>query len=241
MDSLTQIVLGAAVGEATLGRKVGNRAMLWGAIGGTIPDLDVFANLATDPVSSLAYHRAFTHSLAFGLLAPPLLGIVIHRLYGGQERGLGKQFSVPWEMAIIAMVFYALLLVGSQLMPIEVLQIPRIALTITGVTALIIAIVGIRERIRRRPSKNGNASFWGWTILFFGAIITHPLLDCFTPYGTQLFSPFSTGRETWNTIAVVDPLYTIPFLLLLILAGRKLKGSKTRKRLNTAGLIVSSI
>ncbi|MEL6140713.1 MAG: metal-dependent hydrolase, partial [Bacteroidota bacterium] len=55
MDSLTQIVLGAAVGEATLGRKVGNRAMLWGAIGGTIPDLDVFANLATDPVSSLAY------------------------------------------------------------------------------------------------------------------------------------------------------------------------------------------
>ena len=41
MDSLTQIVLGAAVGEATLGRKVGNKALLWGAIAGTIPDLDV--------------------------------------------------------------------------------------------------------------------------------------------------------------------------------------------------------
>lgn len=43
MDSLTQIVLGAACGEAVLGRKIGNKALLFGAIGGTIPDLDVFA------------------------------------------------------------------------------------------------------------------------------------------------------------------------------------------------------
>ena len=42
MDSLTQIVLGAACGEATLGKKIGNKALLFGAIGGTIPDLDVF-------------------------------------------------------------------------------------------------------------------------------------------------------------------------------------------------------
>ena len=42
MDSLTQIVLGAAVGEAVAGRKLGAKAALWGAIGGTLPDLDVF-------------------------------------------------------------------------------------------------------------------------------------------------------------------------------------------------------
>jgi len=65
MDSLTQIVLGAAVGEAVLGRKVGNRAMLWGGICGTLPDLDVLANAMSDPMSALAYHRAFTHSLPF--------------------------------------------------------------------------------------------------------------------------------------------------------------------------------
>ncbi|MFM8916554.1 MAG: metal-dependent hydrolase, partial [Bacteroidota bacterium] len=35
MDSLTQIVLGAAVGEVLLGKKLGNKAMLLGAIGGT--------------------------------------------------------------------------------------------------------------------------------------------------------------------------------------------------------------
>jgi len=41
MDSLTQIVLGAACGEIALGKKIGNKALLFGAIGGTIPDLDV--------------------------------------------------------------------------------------------------------------------------------------------------------------------------------------------------------
>jgi len=39
MDSVTQAVLGAAVGEATLGSRVGNKAPLWGAILGTLPDL----------------------------------------------------------------------------------------------------------------------------------------------------------------------------------------------------------
>ena len=41
MDSITQIVLGAACGEIALGKKIGNKAILFGAIGGTIPDLDV--------------------------------------------------------------------------------------------------------------------------------------------------------------------------------------------------------
>ncbi|MGA0846540.1 MAG: metal-dependent hydrolase, partial [Luteolibacter sp.] len=41
MDSLTQATLGAAVGEFLLGRKLGNRAPAWGALLGTLPDLDV--------------------------------------------------------------------------------------------------------------------------------------------------------------------------------------------------------
>lgn len=41
MDSLTQATLGAAVGEAVLGKKTGNKAAVIGAIIGTIPDLDV--------------------------------------------------------------------------------------------------------------------------------------------------------------------------------------------------------
>ena len=66
MDSLTQIILGAAVGEVVAGRKIGNRAMLWGAIAGTIPDLDVMiGSLFMTEINGLAFHRAITHSIFF--------------------------------------------------------------------------------------------------------------------------------------------------------------------------------
>ena len=42
MDSLTQLTFGDACGEAILGQKVGRKALVWGAILGTLPDLDVF-------------------------------------------------------------------------------------------------------------------------------------------------------------------------------------------------------
>jgi len=60
MDTVTQIALGAAVGEATLGRKVGKRAMLWGGICGLFPDLDVLIPLG-DAVKDFTYHRSASH------------------------------------------------------------------------------------------------------------------------------------------------------------------------------------
>jgi inner membrane protein len=80
MDTLTQIALGAAVGEATLGRKVGNRAILWGAIAGTLPDLDVFVPLG-DAVSDFTYHRSASHSLFMLALATPLMVWLINRIH----------------------------------------------------------------------------------------------------------------------------------------------------------------
>jgi inner membrane protein len=59
-------------------------------------------------------------------------------------------------------------------------------------------------------------SFEKWTCLFFAAIVTHPLLDCFTNYGTQLFQPYSDYRVSFNSISIIDPIYTIPFYMLLI-------------------------
>ena len=77
MDSLTQIVLGAACGEVVLGKKVGNRAMLWGAIGGTIPDLDIILGPFISEVDALAIHRGFSHSIVFSIL----LGITVTFLF----------------------------------------------------------------------------------------------------------------------------------------------------------------
>ena len=54
---------------------------------------------------------------------------------------------------------------------------------------------------------------------------THGLLDACTSYGTQLFWPFSNERVTWNNISIVDPLFTIPVLILVVIA------IKTKKKI----------
>jgi len=76
MDSLTQIVLGAACGEIALGKKIGNKALLFGAIGGTIPDLDVFIGklLYHNEIQAMTFHRGFMHSLLFATLGAFLFG-----------------------------------------------------------------------------------------------------------------------------------------------------------------------
>ncbi len=50
---------------------------------------------------------------------------------------------------------------------------------------------------------------------------THALLDACTSYGTQLFWPFSDMRVAWNTISIVDPLFTLPLLVLVVIAAIK--------------------
>ena len=44
---------------------------------------------------------------------------------------------------------------------------------------------------------------------------THGLLDSCTSYGTQLFWPFSDVRVAWDTMSIVDPLFTVPYWSLL--------------------------
>ena len=81
MDSLTQIVLGGAVGEAILGKKIGNRAVLWGAIGGTIPDLDIISKWFMSQVDSTLFHRSLSHSIFFCVLASPLMAWLLQKIY----------------------------------------------------------------------------------------------------------------------------------------------------------------
>lgn len=80
MDSLTQIVLGAAIGEKFLGKKIGNRALLYGAIAGTIPDLDVYVGKFFDPVTANEIHRGLSHSILFFVLISPILGWMLSKI-----------------------------------------------------------------------------------------------------------------------------------------------------------------
>ncbi|MGB6153643.1 MAG: metal-dependent hydrolase, partial [Pricia sp.] len=167
MDSLTQIVLGASVGEAVLGKKVGNKALIYGAIAGTIPDLDVLTRYFLDTVTAIEWHRGFSHSIFFAVLFSPLFGWLIHKI-----------------------------------------------------------------------ERKSRATFMDWTRLMFWGLLTHPLLDAFTTWGTQLFWPFDL-RLAFQNIFVIDPLYTIPFLVFLILAMRQKRLSVKRRRYNQMGLFIS--
>jgi inner membrane protein len=80
MDSVTQFALGACVGVAVLGRKIGpRRAALTGGILGTLPDLDVFL-APEDPIESFVQHRGWTHSLIVHAALTPIIGEALRSL-----------------------------------------------------------------------------------------------------------------------------------------------------------------
>ena len=104
MDSITQITLGAAVGEAVMQNKVGRKASLWGAICGTLPDLDVLIPFG-DPVSDFTYHRAESHSFFFMTLATPLITWLIMRIHPRS-----REYRWHWALLVwLALITHALL------------------------------------------------------------------------------------------------------------------------------------
>ena len=169
MDSITQIALGAAVGHAVLGRQVGYRAALWGAVCGTLPDLDVLIPMG-GPVADFTYHRSFSHSLFILPLLTPLISWLILKIH---------------------------------------------------------------------PATLPHRQGWHWLVLL--VLGTHPLLDSFTIYGTQLFWPLSERPVGLGSIFIIDPLYTLPLLIGVIAALILQRQPQLAQRFNRAGLLVSSL
>lgn len=168
MDSLTQAVLGASISGAMLGRYHGRKAVIAGAVLATLPDLDVFIRYA-DPISSMTYHRGFSHS-------------------------------------VIVLTAFSLFL------------------TIFWRTI--------------KPDKRYSA---GWLFLAIGlTLVTHPLLDAFTSFGTQLWWPFTPTPTSWASIFIIDPIYTIPLAIGAFGALFAGVGPRTQKLLNW-GLILSTV
>ena len=183
MDSLTQATLGAAIGEAVLGRKVGCKAALWGAALGTLPDLDVLANPFVSEMEALAIHRGITHSVVFAVVLAPLVGLIASRLHRkpATEGLLGYRFK-----------------------------------------------------------RTSEASWGAWTLLAFLVLITHPLLDCFTVYGTQIFQPFSDYPVAFSSIFIIDLLYTVPLFVGVVAALFMSRTSNRRRWANSLGLGLST-
>lgn len=167
MDSVSQIALGSAVAIAIMGRRTAVwKAALWGAVAGTLPDLDVFIDYG-NALANMVNHRGNSHSLLYLLVFSVGLGWGIARLHGESRQWM------RWWLAM--------------------------------------ALV----------------------------LLTHPILDWFTVYGTQLLRPFSTQAYGLGSVFVIDPLYTLPLLVGVLLALRR--KSFAGLRANQIGLLLSSL
>jgi inner membrane protein len=168
MDTLSQIALGAAVGVATMGRRTAVwKSALWGAVAGTLPDLDVLIDHG-DPIRNMVLHRAETH-------APFWLTL----------------FSLPFSAAIARV--------------------------------------------------HGEWALWRrWWLAIWLVLITHPLLDAMTIYGTQLALPFSNHPFGVGSVFIIDPLYTLPLLAGAVWALIT-RGSQRGLAANAAGLMLSTL
>lgn len=168
MDSVTQIVLGASIQGAMLGRWQGRKALIYGGALATVPDLDVLIDYG-DAVADMTYHRGFSHSL--------------------------------FVLAALAAVLTWL--------------------------------------IRKRWPDAGYSGKRLFTTLAL-VLCTHPLLDSFTTYGTQLLWPLPMPPIAISSIFIIDPLYTLP-LMLAMLVGLVIGLSRSGLRWQYAGLLLSSL
>lgn len=71
------------------------------------------------------------------------------------------------------------------------------------------------------PFTKNKLAFSQNYLFSFAGFATHGLLDACTSYGTQLFWPFSSQRVAWNIVSIIDPLFTLPILVLIIFAVYK--------------------
>ena len=166
MDSFTQIALGIAVAEVCAGKKLKNKTFLYGAILGTLPDLDVVFGMFLNPVDAVLIHRGISHSLLLFLLVSPLLGWLISKI------------------------------------------------------------------------EKQKITFFTATNMVFWTLLTHVLLDMFTSWGTQILWPLE-HRFALKTIFVIDPLYTLPLLIALVIVW-KTKIESLRYKYIKRGLVISS-
>lgn len=105
MDSLTHIAIGACLGEAFIGQRLGKKALVWGIVAHSLPDIDFISSAWLSTVDHLLAHRGLTHSLAFVLIATLLLSLIANRIH--------KKKTIPiFSLAI----FFATCLTGHILL-----------------------------------------------------------------------------------------------------------------------------
>ncbi|BBH46184.1 metal-dependent hydrolase [Pseudomonas sp. KU43P] len=102
---------------------------------------------------------------------------------------------------------------------------------LTGLALLLAGLVNWLGRTRW-PHK-------GYTLprlflAFWLVLVTHPILDAFTVYGTQLFWPLQSTPLSWAAVFIIDPLYTVPLLAAVLYTALKGVNAKALRFISLA-------
>jgi len=104
MDPITHVLLGASLGYAAFGKKLGRTAALAGGLAAFVPDADVFIRSASDPLLAIEYHRGFTHALVFA----PVGAALVASLWVLRRRWRSQALTL-WLCCLVAYVSHCLL------------------------------------------------------------------------------------------------------------------------------------
>ena len=230
MDSVTQFVLGSAVGVAAMGRRTTVwKAALWGGVCGTLPDLDVLIDHG-DPISNMTYHRTESHSLFYLSLLSPLLAWLIHRIHRGDAT-----FRRWWLAVWLALATHPLLdwmtVYGTQLaLPftdfpfalgsIFVIDPLYTLLLAAGVVAALVAARGEQARGRRWNAAGlalGTA-YLAWSAIaqqHVTSIAEASLRDQGVRVQRLLVVPTPFNTLLWRVLAIEGETYVEGYYALL--------------------------
>lgn len=92
------------MGEAFAGRTVGKKAMLWGALAQSIPDIDFVAAFWLKTTDNLLAHRGITHSILFSVTAAVIMGIIAERCHRSHNISLARWLAF-FGAAILTHIF----------------------------------------------------------------------------------------------------------------------------------------
>ena len=229
MDSLTQAALGAAVGTAVLGRRAGVKAALWGAVVGTLPDLDVLVSYG-DPVRDFTFHRGTSHALFFLTLVSPLLAWLIAKIH--------RDRAQPWRWMLLVwagLVTHALLdaftVYGTQLLlpfsdyPVGLGSIfiidPLYTLPLLGGLLAALALRRSRPQLAARANSAGLALstlYLGWSVAAQAHVegeVHRALAASPIEAGRVLVTPTPFNTLLWRVVVMDDDGFHEGFRSLL--------------------------
>lgn len=153
------------------------------------------------------------------LVTQGLLGAVVGQV--GFQRHLGRR-AILWG-GIVGLLPDADVLVVKAVSNLMAMELIHRGLTHSVFFAFFMAIpLGIalhhidHRLTTQRDVRVRSEQIKTWCLLCFWALITHPLLDLFTTFGTQLLAPFSSHRFALNAIPIIDPIYSVPLIMSII-------------------------